>query len=61
MRYRRATSSAPLASPASRRRRGPDLIPLCHPLLVGGIYVNFTIGDNCVEVEAQVETWIAPA
>lgn len=33
-----------------------SLIPLCHPLLVGSVYVNFTIGDDHVEVEAQAET-----
>ena len=32
------------------------LIPLCHPLLVGSVFVNFTIGDDHVEVEVQVET-----
>jgi cyclic pyranopterin phosphate synthase len=32
------------------------LIPLCHPLLVGGVYVNFRIEDAYVEVEAQVDT-----
>jgi len=37
-------------------KRTPDLIPLCHPLLVGSVYVNFTIEDTWVEVEAQVET-----
>ncbi len=37
-------------------KRTPDLIPLCHPLLVGSVYVNFTIDDTWVEVEAQVET-----
>ena len=37
-------------------KRAADLIPLCHPLLVGSVYVNFTIGDNFVEIEAQVET-----
>src|ERR1700758_4393677 len=37
-------------------KRAADLIPLCHPLLVGSVYVNFTIGDNYVEIEAQVET-----
>ncbi len=37
-------------------KQTPNLIPLCHPLLVGSIFVNFTIGDDCVEVEAQVET-----
>ena len=37
-------------------KRTPDLIPMCHPLLVGACQVNFTIGDDFVEVEAQVET-----
>ncbi|MGH9128261.1 MAG: cyclic pyranopterin monophosphate synthase MoaC [Acidimicrobiales bacterium] len=37
-------------------KRTSDLIPLCHPLLLGSVYVNFTIGDDCVWVEAQVET-----
>jgi cyclic pyranopterin phosphate synthase len=37
-------------------KQTPNLIPLCHPLLVGSIFVNFTIGDDSVEVEAQVET-----
>ena len=32
------------------------LIPLCHPLLVGSVFVSFTIGDDSVEVEAQVDT-----
>jgi cyclic pyranopterin monophosphate synthase len=37
-------------------KRTPDLIPMCHPLLVGAVHVNFTFGDDFVEVEAQVET-----
>lgn len=37
-------------------KRTADLIPLCHPLLVGSVYINFTIGDDYVEVESQVET-----
>ncbi len=37
-------------------KRTSDLLPLCHPLLVGSVYVNFTIGDDHVDVEAQVET-----
>ena len=32
------------------------MLPLCHPLLVGSVYVNFTIEDTYVEVEAQVDT-----
>ena len=34
----------------------PSLIPLCHQLTIGSVYVNFTIEDSYVEVEAQVET-----
>ena len=37
-------------------KRTSDLIPMCHPLLVGSVHVNFNIGDDYVEVEAQVET-----
>lgn len=37
-------------------KRTADMIPLCHPLLVGSVYVNFTIGEDYVEVESQVET-----
>jgi cyclic pyranopterin monophosphate synthase len=37
-------------------KRTPDLIPLCHQLTVGAVYVNFTIGEDNVEVEAQVDT-----
>ncbi len=36
-------------------KRTAELIPLCHPLLVGAVFINFTIGDDQVEVEAQVE------
>ena len=36
-------------------KRTSDLIPLCHPLLVGSVLVNFTIDDSWVEVEAQIE------
>ena len=37
-------------------KRTPDLIPLCHPLLVGSVFVNFRIEDTFIQVEAQVET-----
>jgi cyclic pyranopterin phosphate synthase len=37
-------------------KRTPDLIPLCHPLLVGSVLVNFEILDSSIEVEAHVET-----
>jgi len=31
-------------------KRTAELIPLCHPLLVGSVALNFTIGDDFVEV-----------
>ncbi len=37
-------------------KRTADLVPMCHPLLVGAVSVDFTIGDDYVEVEAKVET-----
>jgi len=39
-------------------KRAADLIPLCHPLLVGSVSVNFTFDDHdrYIEVESQVET-----
>ncbi|MFZ1488645.1 MAG: cyclic pyranopterin monophosphate synthase MoaC [Ilumatobacteraceae bacterium] len=37
-------------------KRTADMIPLCHPLLVGSVSVNFEIGDDHVAVEAHVET-----
>lgn len=37
-------------------KRTPDLIPLCHPLLVGAVLVNFRIEDEYIEIEAEVET-----
>jgi cyclic pyranopterin monophosphate synthase len=33
-----------------------SLLPLCHPLLVGSVYVNFRLEEAHVEVEAQVDT-----
>lgn len=38
-------------------KRTPELIPLCHPLLVGAVLVNFRLEDDHVEVEAEVETY----
>jgi cyclic pyranopterin phosphate synthase len=37
-------------------KRTSDLLPLCHPLLVGSVLVNFRIEDSYIEVEVQVET-----
>ena len=36
-------------------KRTADLVPMCHPLLVGSVQVDFTIGDDYVEVEVKVE------
>ncbi len=37
-------------------KRTSDLIPLCHPLLIGAVNVNFEINDDNIDVEASVET-----
>ncbi len=37
-------------------KQTPALLPLCPPLLVGSVYLNFRIEDAHVEVEAQVDT-----
>lgn len=37
-------------------KRTADLIPLCRPLLVGSILINFHIDDTFVEIEAHVDT-----
>jgi cyclic pyranopterin phosphate synthase len=37
-------------------KRTAELVPMCHPVLVGSIAVNFSIGDDFVEVESHVET-----
>jgi cyclic pyranopterin monophosphate synthase len=37
-------------------KQTPFLLPLCHPLLVGSVLVNFRIEEAHVEVEAHVDT-----
>lgn len=37
-------------------KRTSDMIPLCHPLLVGSVNVNFEIGDDFIEIEVTVDT-----
>jgi cyclic pyranopterin phosphate synthase len=37
-------------------KKTPDLIPLCHQLTIGSVYVNFHLDEDFIEVEAQVET-----
>lgn len=37
-------------------KRTSDLVPLCHPLLIGAVNVNFEIGESHIDIEASVET-----
>ena len=39
-------------------KRTPDLIPMCHPLLLSGIDVGFSINEAecCIEMEATVKS-----
>jgi len=37
-------------------KRTSDLIPLCHPIMIGSAEVNFDIGESWIDVEATVET-----
>ncbi len=34
-----------------------NLIPLCHPLLVSAVDVEFTLGDHGVDIEASAQTF----
>lgn len=38
-------------------KKTSDLLPLCHPLLVGAVTVNFEIDDASIEIEAAVDTF----
>ena len=35
-------------------KRTCDIIPLCHPLNVSAVEIDFTIGEDRIEVETQV-------
>ena len=37
-------------------KRTPDLIPLCHPLALSGVTVDFGLGDSEVTITATVRT-----
>lgn len=37
-------------------KRTADLVPLCHPLLIGSVSVNFEIADAHIDIETTVET-----
>ena len=36
-------------------KKTSDLIPLCHPLMISKVSVNFTIIENAIDVEATVK------
>ena len=37
-------------------KRTHELIPMCHPLLLTKIEINYTVSDDVIDIEAQVET-----
>lgn len=37
-------------------KRTPDLVPLCHPLMVSGVSVDLRVTDAGVDIEATVKT-----
>jgi len=37
-------------------KRTSDMIPLCHPLLIGAVTINFEISEDHIAIEAQVDT-----
>ncbi len=37
-------------------KRTPDLIPLCHPLAIGGVEVELVVHDDAVLITAEVRT-----
>ena len=36
-------------------KKTSDLIPLCHPLMISKVSVEFSIGENLIDVEATVK------
>ncbi len=45
---------ARLAGIMAAKRTG-ELIPLCHPLNLTAVSVDFTVGEDCVEVEVEAK------
>ena len=37
-------------------KQAATLLPMAHPVLIGNVYVNFTIADSHIDVEASVDT-----
>jgi cyclic pyranopterin monophosphate synthase len=38
-------------------KHASTLLPMAHPVLVGNVYLNFTVGDTYIDVEAEVDTY----
>ncbi len=38
-------------------KKTSDLIPMCHPLALTGVDMNFEFGENCIRVEGTVTTF----
>ena len=38
-------------------KRTSDLIPLCHPIMIGAASVEFEVGESWIDVEAVVDTF----
>lgn len=38
-------------------KRTPETVPLCHPIPITGIDVNFKIAENSIEVEVEVRSY----
>ena len=37
-------------------KQAANLLPMSHPVLVGNVYVNFTIADTHIDIEVSVDT-----
>lgn len=37
-------------------KRTSDLIPLCHPLMIGSVTIDFEVGETHIAIAAEVET-----
>lgn len=38
-------------------KRTSDLVPLCHPIMIGAVEVTFAVGQSHIDIEASVETF----
>ncbi|MGL4306492.1 MAG: cyclic pyranopterin monophosphate synthase MoaC [Mycobacteriaceae bacterium] len=50
-----AVSTARIAGIMAAKRT-PDLIPLCHPIALSGVTVDFSLAESSIEVTATVRT-----